>query len=59
MVFMVNEEYRNKYITLVIIGEMDLGYSVRRDNSQWCVDSVYVSGRVVLNRGSANTPLDR
>lgn len=52
MVFMVNEEYRNKYITLVIVGEMDLRHSVRRGNSQWCVDSVYVGGREVLNRVS-------
>lgn len=59
MVFMVNEEYRNKHITLVVVGEMDLGYGVREDNSMWSEDSVYVGGRVVLNRGSANTPLDR
>ena len=59
MVFMVNEEYRNKHITLVVVEELDLGYHVRKDNSQgWC-RCVYVGGQVVLNRGSANTPLHR
>lgn len=52
MVFMVNEEYRNKYIILVIFGEMDLRHGVRKDNSQWYGDSVYVGGREVLNRVS-------
>lgn len=55
---MVNEKNRNNYITLVVVGEKGIGYRVRKDNSQWWLDGVYVGGRKVLNRGSANTPFN-